>query len=164
MRETLTPLNDRENRRFVKRRKTLSVHIDNESNYKQRDNNQYTRSRGSGSSSNSSSSSNSKTSNIKSTIDENSRETTIKHDNISKSKNHTSNNSSNRIQYRRTRVQQLFTLQRRPTIDKLGNECLYEVFKHCADPETLTVISHVCRRWRFITTDSWLVSINMMEQ
>lgn len=158
MRETLTPLNDREKPRFVKRRKTLSVHIDDESNYKQRDNNQYTRSRGSGSSSNS------KTSSIKSTIDENSREATIKHDNISKSNNHTSNNNSNRIQYRRTRVQQLFTLQRRPTIDKLGNECLYEIFKHCADPETLTAISHVCRRWRFITTDSWLVRKNMMEQ
>lgn len=59
-------------------------------------------------------------------------------------------------------MQQLFASERQTTIDKLSSECLYEIFKHCADPVTLTAVSHVCRRWRFLTTDPWLVRKDVM--
>ncbi|KAI9319902.1 hypothetical protein BX666DRAFT_1917249 [Dichotomocladium elegans] len=43
-----------------------------------------------------------------------------------------------------------------PPIYNMTDDCLYTVFSFCSNPETLCILSRVCRRWRMLTRASWL--------
>lgn len=47
---------------------------------------------------------------------------------------------------------------RNTPISVLTDDCLYEIFRHCATASTLCAISRVCRRWRKVALNPSIVS------